>query len=348
MKVGGQKGVRNWQKRWVVLQDHTLSYFKNQRVSKVSGEVDMRTVSGVEAEAEVSKKKPNALAIYTPSRTYYFQCKSPNERAAWIDALRSHMSTTTVCSPAISPHASPRDTHSLSGGATSKKPRPLSGPAAAASTAISASVLSSASPSSRPSSTATATPPPSSSSSSSSTSSSSASSPSGPTSWRASTCASSSSPSSSRATAPARGTSPTTLDALGDIGLLEPSKGGANHSPGKAHGSVYGVVQHSGPLLKVGGKKVVKSNWQRRYVVLRERALLYYRSKPKQDTDKPAGMVLRQHIEGSEALDEHTKRHAYCFCVLTTDRTFYFAAEDDADRVRWLTELSSLPSVETI
>jgi len=299
MKVGGQKGVRNWQKRWMVLQDHTLSYFKNQKVGKVSGEVDMRTVTSVEAEAEVSKKKPNSLAIYTPSRTYYLQCQTPDERASWIDALRSHMSHSTVCSPA-SPNQSPR------GGASN----------------TTAQKRTSASPSSSFSSA--------SSSLSSSTPTAAASSP-------ASSLARKSSAPSSTTTATATANESSSLS-----GTSSDAAGGKyDAAGGKYDAACHGAIQRSGFLFKVGGKKAVKSHWQRRYVVLRERALLYYRTKPKQDTDKFAGSVLRKHIEGSEALDDHHKRYAYCFCVVTHERTFYFAAEDDSDRVQWLLALSS-------
>eukprot|EP01105_Mastigella_eilhardi_P015535 TRINITY_DN355_c3_g1_i1.p1 TRINITY_DN355_c3_g1~~TRINITY_DN355_c3_g1_i1.p1 ORF type:complete len:482 (-),score=142.11 TRINITY_DN355_c3_g1_i1:83-1447(-) len=66
VKEGGR--VRSWKKRWFVLENCCLRYYKDKTDSKVQGEIKVETATQVMI-AERSKKP--CLSILTPARCYY-------------------------------------------------------------------------------------------------------------------------------------------------------------------------------------------------------------------------------------------------------------------------------------
>lgn len=86
VKEGGS--IKTWKKRWFVLKEGVLSYFKKQGDTEPAGSIDMTTSSGVKSGSDKGKHKV-IFEIVTPSRTYAFSCETEDERKEWMEALLS-------------------------------------------------------------------------------------------------------------------------------------------------------------------------------------------------------------------------------------------------------------------
>jgi len=84
-KEGGS--FKSWKKRWFVLKDCELSYYK-QKGDELLGTISLAT-SGT-TQATDRKKKANGFEIPTPSRTFYLSAETENERKEWIDAIEQN------------------------------------------------------------------------------------------------------------------------------------------------------------------------------------------------------------------------------------------------------------------
>ena len=75
MYVGG--AVRNWKRRYFVLDGNTLSYYKNERDQKCKGKVVLSDGRGVRKQQECKVEWPSdakdglCFGVATASRTYY-------------------------------------------------------------------------------------------------------------------------------------------------------------------------------------------------------------------------------------------------------------------------------------
>ena len=80
---------KNWKKRWMVLHDDTLSYFKSENDSYPAGSVKIEVDSLVMFVDEGQIGKKNCFAIVTKNRNYYMYCELEEEVCDWIYALRA-------------------------------------------------------------------------------------------------------------------------------------------------------------------------------------------------------------------------------------------------------------------
>lgn len=88
-KLGGSYG--KWQKRYFVLDDLWLHYYKNAKAKEPKGSVDL---VGCKAEFETAKKKKYCFRISHPDRPriFYVTAKGEEERRQWVDAINRHIS----------------------------------------------------------------------------------------------------------------------------------------------------------------------------------------------------------------------------------------------------------------
>ncbi|XP_065062028.1 pleckstrin homology domain-containing family H member 2-like [Rhopilema esculentum] len=86
IKLGGR--VKNWKKRWFVLMDGKLSYFKTKddMMRKPLGQICLETVSSVSRSERL-----NTFELNTPKRTYYLTADSPEIAEDWLRALRNNL-----------------------------------------------------------------------------------------------------------------------------------------------------------------------------------------------------------------------------------------------------------------
>ena len=83
-KQGGK--AKNWKRRWFVLNDHVLYYFKDQSGVSLGGfsVADARVLPTPASEA----KKPFAFSVITPHRTYNLIADTQTDMEEWIGDMQ--------------------------------------------------------------------------------------------------------------------------------------------------------------------------------------------------------------------------------------------------------------------
>ncbi|KAL6065530.1 PH domain-containing protein [Balamuthia mandrillaris] len=84
-KQGGS--YKSWKKRWCVLKDGTVFYFKNPKATTPKGTIDLEPTSQV-TETTLTKKK-FAFQVKTAQRTFVIYADSDSIKASWVSALQS-------------------------------------------------------------------------------------------------------------------------------------------------------------------------------------------------------------------------------------------------------------------
>ncbi|XP_061237914.1 pleckstrin homology domain-containing family A member 6 isoform X4 [Bos javanicus] len=81
-------GVKQWNKRWFVLVDRCLFYYKDEKEESVLGSVPLLSfrVAAVQPSDNISRKH-TFKAEHAGVRTYFFSAESPEEQEAWIQAM---------------------------------------------------------------------------------------------------------------------------------------------------------------------------------------------------------------------------------------------------------------------
>ncbi|XP_007166226.1 pleckstrin homology domain-containing family A member 6 isoform X5 [Balaenoptera acutorostrata] len=81
-------GVKQWNKRWFVLVDRCLFYYKDEKEESVLGSIPLLSfrVAAVQPSDNISRKH-TFKAEHAGVRTYFFSAESPEEQEAWIQAM---------------------------------------------------------------------------------------------------------------------------------------------------------------------------------------------------------------------------------------------------------------------
>jgi len=88
-KEGGS--IKTWKKRYFVLKEGQLSYYKNPGEEPIDT-LTIAAASAVRAVADKkSKTKPFCFEVVFAARTYAFSCDSEEEKKSWIDALTPYL-----------------------------------------------------------------------------------------------------------------------------------------------------------------------------------------------------------------------------------------------------------------
>jgi Putative GTPase activating protein for Arf/PH domain len=82
-KMGHNK-IKDWRKRWVLLNDDSLAYFRNVSDSTPAG-----CISLVTGHAKPYAKREHGIAIVTPNRTYFFAADTAADQTGWINAINA-------------------------------------------------------------------------------------------------------------------------------------------------------------------------------------------------------------------------------------------------------------------
>lgn len=86
-KQGGSR--KSWRKRWFVLRNHTLSYYKDASDSSPLGIISLQGCSVSPTDAV---KKPHCFQVYHPvRRTFYMYPSTRMEQDQWIQCIRSQI-----------------------------------------------------------------------------------------------------------------------------------------------------------------------------------------------------------------------------------------------------------------
>ncbi|XP_006529617.1 pleckstrin homology domain-containing family A member 6 isoform X10 [Mus musculus] len=81
-------GVKQWNKRWFVLVDRCLFYYKDEKQESILGSIPLLSfrVAAVQPSDNISRKH-TFKAEHAGVRTYFFSAESPEEQEAWIQAM---------------------------------------------------------------------------------------------------------------------------------------------------------------------------------------------------------------------------------------------------------------------
>uniref|UniRef100_G3SK55 Pleckstrin homology domain containing A6 n=1 Tax=Gorilla gorilla gorilla TaxID=9595 RepID=G3SK55_GORGO len=81
-------GVKQWNKRWFVLVDRCLFYYKDEKEESILGSIPLLSfrVASVQPSDNISRKH-TFKAEHAGVRTYFFSAESPEEQEAWIQAM---------------------------------------------------------------------------------------------------------------------------------------------------------------------------------------------------------------------------------------------------------------------
>lgn len=81
-------GVKQWNKRWFVLVDRCLFYYKDEKQESVLGSIPLLSfrVAAVQPSDNISRKH-TFKAEHAGVRTYFFSAESSEEQEAWIQAM---------------------------------------------------------------------------------------------------------------------------------------------------------------------------------------------------------------------------------------------------------------------
>lgn len=83
-KQGG--AVKSWKRRYFVLKDNFLFYYKRPRDDSPTGVIQLEGCSVEETPSEELDRK-NCFTLRTPSRTWFFQADRQIEMDIWIDCI---------------------------------------------------------------------------------------------------------------------------------------------------------------------------------------------------------------------------------------------------------------------
>jgi len=84
-KQGGS--VKSWNKRYFVLKDKALYYFKGTKDTSFTGKIDLESTSSVKADPEV-KKSPHVFQISTSQRVFFMYADRSDEMKSWVDSIQ--------------------------------------------------------------------------------------------------------------------------------------------------------------------------------------------------------------------------------------------------------------------
>ncbi|KAM6114456.1 pleckstrin homology domain-containing family A member 6 [Phoenicopterus ruber ruber] len=105
-------GVKQWNKRWFVLVDRCLFYYKDEKEESILGSIPLLSfrVAAVQPSDNISRKH-TFKAEHAGIRTYFFSAENTEEQESWIQAMgeaaRVQIPPTQRSAPAVSPHEKP-------------------------------------------------------------------------------------------------------------------------------------------------------------------------------------------------------------------------------------------------
>ncbi|EGG18864.1 hypothetical protein DFA_02603 [Cavenderia fasciculata] len=84
-KQGGR--IKNWKKRWCVLNDEGIHYFKSQN-SIEKGSIAISHILNVESDDKSSSKRKNCFKVWTEERTYRICATDSLDKDEWITSIK--------------------------------------------------------------------------------------------------------------------------------------------------------------------------------------------------------------------------------------------------------------------
>uniref|UniRef100_A0A673Z2P3 Pleckstrin homology domain containing A1 n=1 Tax=Salmo trutta TaxID=8032 RepID=A0A673Z2P3_SALTR len=86
--ICGKSGMKNWKRRYFLLEENAVSYFKSDLEREPLRVIPLKEVHKVqECKQSDLMQRDNLFEVVTSSRTFYIQSDSPEEMHSWIKAI---------------------------------------------------------------------------------------------------------------------------------------------------------------------------------------------------------------------------------------------------------------------
>lgn len=80
---------KNWRKRWTVLTEDSIDYYKSAKTSTgLQGSVGLSIVNSIQLDSKGGRRK-HCFSVVTPVRTYYFAAASDKAADEWVVKIRN-------------------------------------------------------------------------------------------------------------------------------------------------------------------------------------------------------------------------------------------------------------------
>jgi serine/threonine protein kinase len=95
--------VKNWKRRWVILEDYCLTYYSGEDGHGARGSISLETVEriedictfekreAVEREEKAAVGKENLFLLFTPTRIWYFVADNEKSKKDWINVIKEQL-----------------------------------------------------------------------------------------------------------------------------------------------------------------------------------------------------------------------------------------------------------------
>eukprot|EP01115_Flamella_aegyptia_P012516 TRINITY_DN62681_c0_g1_i1.p1 TRINITY_DN62681_c0_g1~~TRINITY_DN62681_c0_g1_i1.p1 ORF type:complete len:461 (-),score=166.48 TRINITY_DN62681_c0_g1_i1:165-1547(-) len=125
-KQGGT--IKTWKKRYFILKDKTLFYYKTPKDQVFTGRLELEATSLVKEEPQ---KKKTMFSITTAKRIYYMYAERPEQMKEWVDAIAKSISKMSGGKPVtpVTPPSNPT-TPATPSNDNGKKPQEIIEPSA--------------------------------------------------------------------------------------------------------------------------------------------------------------------------------------------------------------------------
>jgi len=104
-KQGGS--IKSWKRRYCILKDSKLYYFKGPKEPVFQGRVDLESNSLVKEEPPNKEKKKNLISVTTSKRVFFMYPDTKEEVQSWVDAISQGIERAKSVSG--TPSTSPQD-----------------------------------------------------------------------------------------------------------------------------------------------------------------------------------------------------------------------------------------------
>ncbi|EFA74861.1 hypothetical protein PPL_11895 [Heterostelium album PN500] len=91
-KQGGR--IKNWKKRWCVLDEEGLHYYKTQHTTE-KGSIAIETIISCSGEERLSSKRKNCFQVTTTERTYRICATDSLDKDEWVTSLNKLLKSRT-------------------------------------------------------------------------------------------------------------------------------------------------------------------------------------------------------------------------------------------------------------
>lgn len=100
-KQGGS--IKTWRRRWFVLKNKKLVYFKSKQDNEATGIIELEADSFVRDERDKDKKRRFMFSVGTSRRVFFMHADTEKEMKEWIEAIKGNIDTPTGGPPGPRP-----------------------------------------------------------------------------------------------------------------------------------------------------------------------------------------------------------------------------------------------------